>query len=232
MRDDICTIPVSEVFEPKEGCPICRMRDTIEERMLDYIMGAAMMEPDVRQETNRKGFCTDHLHRMMGRRGRLSLALMLDSRLQELDGQLFTEKGLIRPAPQKKGAKAAEMTGSCFICEKMEWGLERMLDTVYRLYETESDFRELFDSQPMFCLPHYTRLMQGCDKKSMRTHGGDFARSLSAITRRHLQELLGDVQHYCKMYDYRSAGEDADWGNARDAVERAVAFLTSRMPED
>ena len=44
MRDDICTIPVSEVFEHNDGCPICRMRDTIEERMTDYILGDAMME--------------------------------------------------------------------------------------------------------------------------------------------------------------------------------------------
>lgn len=43
MRDDICTIPVSEIFEKKDGCPICRMRDTIEERMTDYILGDAMM---------------------------------------------------------------------------------------------------------------------------------------------------------------------------------------------
>ena len=27
MRDSIYTIPISEVFEPKCGCPICRMRD-------------------------------------------------------------------------------------------------------------------------------------------------------------------------------------------------------------
>lgn len=38
MREDICTIPVSEVFEPKDGCPICRMRDTVETRMVEYIM--------------------------------------------------------------------------------------------------------------------------------------------------------------------------------------------------
>ncbi len=45
MREDICTIPISEVFEPKEGCPICRMRDTLENRVTEYITGAAMMEP-------------------------------------------------------------------------------------------------------------------------------------------------------------------------------------------
>ena len=60
MRDDICTIPVSEVFEVNDGCPICRMRDMLEQRTVEYIMGAAMMEPDVRIETNRAGFC--HVH--------------------------------------------------------------------------------------------------------------------------------------------------------------------------
>ena len=56
MRDDICTIPVSEVFEVNDGCPICRMKKTVEDHIIDYIMGAAMMEPDVRIETNKKGF--------------------------------------------------------------------------------------------------------------------------------------------------------------------------------
>ena len=45
MREDICSIPVNEVFEPKDGCPFCRMRDMLEDRMATYITGAAMMEP-------------------------------------------------------------------------------------------------------------------------------------------------------------------------------------------
>ena len=45
MRSDICSIPVEEVFEPKEGCPVCRMRNMLENRMAEYITGAAMMEP-------------------------------------------------------------------------------------------------------------------------------------------------------------------------------------------
>ena len=36
-------IPISEVFEPRDGCPICRMRDMLEDRMATYITGAAMM---------------------------------------------------------------------------------------------------------------------------------------------------------------------------------------------
>lgn len=33
MRKDICSIPISEIFEPKDGCPFCRMRDMLEDRM-------------------------------------------------------------------------------------------------------------------------------------------------------------------------------------------------------
>ena len=67
MREDICSIPISEIFEPKDGCPFCRMRDMLEDRMATYITGAAMMEPDVRQTTNEAGFCPRHLEKMIRR---------------------------------------------------------------------------------------------------------------------------------------------------------------------
>ena len=65
MRESILTIPVNEIFEPKCGCPICAMRDILEKRTVEYIMGAAMMEPDVRIETNRQGFCRTHFEQML-----------------------------------------------------------------------------------------------------------------------------------------------------------------------
>ena len=91
MREDICSIPVNEVFEPKDGCPFCRMRDMLEDRMATYITGAAMMEPDVRIETNRLGFCSEHFNQILARGSRLSVALILESLLQEVKGQVFPE---------------------------------------------------------------------------------------------------------------------------------------------
>jgi len=32
------------------------------------------------------------------------------------------------------------------------------------------------------------------------------------------------------MFDYRNNGEDADWGNSKDAIERTVAFLDGELP--
>ena len=46
MRYDITNIPVAEGFEEGDGCPICRLRNTLEKRAVEYITGAAMMEPE------------------------------------------------------------------------------------------------------------------------------------------------------------------------------------------
>ena len=59
----------------------------------------------------------------------------------------------------------------------------------------------------------------------------DFTKAAAQLCRNYLTELRGDVSHFCKMFDYRNNGEDADWGNSRDSIERAVWFLTSREPK-
>lgn len=225
MRDDICTIPVSEVFEKSDGCPICRMRDTIEERMIDYILGDAMMEPDVRIETNKVGFCEFHYGKMMSRRGRLQLALMLQTHINEINGNIFKKK--LFNSDSKKEAAAKKVSDTCFICSKIEWGLSRMIDTVYRCYESERDFREMFNSQQMFCLPHYERLLAGVTKRNMHSHGSEFTENLNRITSEYSKTLYEDISKYCTMYDYRSK-ENSDWGNSRDSVERTIAFLNGR----
>ena len=94
MRESILTIPINEVFEPREGCPICAMRNTVEQHISEYIMGAAMMEPDVRMETNRLGFCHTHFNSLLKQNNRLSLGLMLNTYLGTLRGEIFENKSI------------------------------------------------------------------------------------------------------------------------------------------
>ena len=213
MRADITNIPVTEVFEPKDGCPICRMRDLLEKRVAEYITGAAMMEPDVRIETNRLG-----------------VALILESHLAEMETEVFKGLPLLGKSGRKQAKSASERTATCFLCQQVDWAMERMLATVCRLWENEEDFRKLFAEQPQLCLPHFTALVETAEKTMTKKRVPDFAKAASAISRRTLNELQGDVSHFCKMFDYRNSSEGADWGNSRDAVERAVQYLTTRMP--
>lgn len=118
MREDICSIPISEIFEPKDGCPFCRMRDMLEDRMATYITGAAMMEPDVRVETNRLGFCHQHFEQILQRGSRLSVALILESLLDEAGKDILPEDDKL--APKKILAAADRRAHSCFVCENVE----------------------------------------------------------------------------------------------------------------
>ena len=230
MREDITTIPVSEVFEPRDGCPICRMRNRLEERVVEYITGAAMMEPDVRIETNKKGFCFTHYQQMLKRRNRLSVALMLETHLDEMEKRIFAGLPLFGKSADKQSKDAAKAAESCFVCDQVDWAMERMLASVCRLWEQERDFRKLFEEQPCLCITHFSQLCTAADKMSKKSVG-DFRKAAATLCRNYLTELRGDVSHFCKMFDYRNSGEDADWGNSKDSIERAGWCLTSREPK-
>ena len=226
MRQDICTIPVSEVFEVNDGCPICRMKETVEKRIVEYIMGAAMMEPDVRIETNKLGFCEKHFDMMLNSRGRLQLALILESHIGEIGKNIF-EKKLFNSA-SKKGDKAKKLSDSCFVCSKVEWGFKNMIKTIFLSYENDRDFRNMFNSQSNICLPHYELLMSSSEKKNLRKYNSEFESNLTRITGEYVKSLHTDLQKYCSMYDYRAKQEAKEWGTSRDVVERSVAFLDGR----
>ena len=226
MRESILTIPISEILEPKDGCPICRMRNMLETRTVEYIMGAAMMEPDVRIETNRAGFCHTHFKQMMQCKNRLSLALMLQTHLAAVDEQLFSRKKLFEPKNARK-AKLSEINSSCFVCEKVDWGMERLMRTFFEMYSNK-DIKELMSAQEYVCLPYYDLLTSLAPTYLKGSELDGFNSQISSLTRNYIETLYEDVSKYCTMYDYRNTGKDADWGNSKDSIERAVKFLVSR----
>ena len=93
------------------------MRDMLEDRMATYITGAAMMEPDVRVETNRLGFCSQHFNQILARGSRLSVALILESLLAEVKGQVFPEG---KTAVKKIAGAVHQRENQCFICGNIE----------------------------------------------------------------------------------------------------------------
>ncbi|WP_305117137.1 DUF6062 family protein [Acutalibacter muris] len=224
MREDICSIPVNEVFEPKDGCPFCRMRDMLEDRMATYITGAAMMEPDVRIETNRLGFCSEHFNQILARGSRLSVALILESLLAEVKGQVFPEG---KAVPKTITAAVHSREDNCFICANIKDSMRHLLESTLALWQNEQEFRDLYAAQQYICLPHYGLVMAAAGKMPKKNFV-PFEAETTRLAKAYLEELSGDVTHFCRMFDYRNAG--GDWGNSKDAIERAMTWLTSRAP--
>jgi len=230
MRESILTIPIGEVLEPMSGCPICRMRDMLERRTVEYIMGAAMMEPDVRIETNRSGFCHTHYRQMLKQKNRLSLALMLQTHIGETADNLFKRERLFdgKSAKNTKKRKLSEITVSCFVCEKVDWAMERLLRTFFEM-QSDRHTAELMSGQEYVCLPHFDLLLSLAPEHLKKGELKKFESTVGNLAERYLRLLYEDVSHYCNMYDYRNSGKDADWGNSKDSIERAVKFLVSRL---
>lgn len=227
MRESILTIPINEIFKPKCGCPICLMRDMLEDRAVEYIMGSAMMEPDVRIETNKQGFCKTHFDKMLAQKNRLSLALLLQSHLMELDKNVLSKKSIFEGVKAKQ-KKVTAVNGECFICSKIEWGMSRLVQTVFDMYSQSNDFRRLFEEQEMLCVNHYDMLMSLSDGNMDKKYRRAFLNACEALVKKGLEGLIKDVTHYCNMYDYRNTGKNADWKNSKDSIERAIKFLTTR----
>ena len=71
-----------------------------------------MMEPDVRVETNRLGFCAEHFNQILARGSRLSVALILESLLQTVHDQVFPGG----ESPAQKGGCGGTQPGAELLC--------------------------------------------------------------------------------------------------------------------
>lgn len=234
MKETIYTIPINEAFEEKCGCPLCTLRRKLEHDSIEYIMGAAMMEPDVRIETNRRGFCEKHYAQMLSMNGRLSLALTLESRLGEIRN--YIEKEAVRGFGKKLDvARAVELlrgtANGCFVCERIAGYEGHYYKNVLHMWKNTPEFRELFMAQPYFCLEHTAGLLTHAPDVLGKRNYEEFDRILIEIVDRYLKTLNDDVSAFCQSFDYRNAGKTLEEAQ-RIAPERAVEFLSGyREPE-
>lgn len=222
MQENICSIPINDVFMPKDGCPMCRMRDMLESRKAEYITGSAMMEPNVRIKTNEQGFCYRHFSMMVKLGKRLSNALILESHLKKISDEMIPARP--KGKPDKKAMAALDLlTRDCFICRDIKENMENMVRIVHAMWISEPEFRQLYGEQKFICLEHFNLLLT-VDKKGLGKSYQDFYEASCALTGTYLLQLHDDISHFCSMFDYRNA--ESDWGNSRDSIERSVEFLT------
>ena len=227
IDEKIYTIPVTEAFEKKDGCPFCRLRRELEESERDLIMGASMMEPDFRQKTNELGFCRKHYDSMLSskKNNKLSLALMLESHLDtQKDKVVIWKKALLGKDHSVKACEnIKKLNSSCYICERVDEKYSKMVLTAVILWQKQTDFRNLLSEQQYFCLPHAAMYLDMAKLKLDKKMYSTFAESLGTVQNTYTESLKEDVSWFCKKFDYRYDAEP--WGNAKDSVERAIKFL-------
>jgi len=231
MRESIYTIPISEIFEPKQGCPLCALYNTLEARWVEYICGAAMMEPDIRVETNKKGFCLKHFEMMTALRNRLSVALILQTRLDYVNENL-DKKGITKPKRGWFKKAAAEQTDSCgcFVCSRINREFSRIGNNIAAFWNREDDFKTLYSEQEYLCFPHYKVLYSAGANELRGDRAAAFQAESMKLTRKKLLATKENIDSFCKLFDHRSAGGPQPPPEVASAIEAAIEYLTGDKP--
>ena len=229
--EQIYTIPVNEAFEASAedkscGCPFCSLYNKLENDELDLILGASMMEPDVRIQTNKEGFCRTHYDMMFVRKNRLGMALTLESHLAELREEI-KDGGLFSAVGANAIKRTGELGDTCYVCRRIEFNFNHMIETAVFLWDKDDEFKEKLKKQPYFCLPHYNALLLVARDRLGKKKFPAFYKDVSAIVDAYAEKLEGDVSWFCKKFDYRYDQEP--WYDSKDAVERAIKFLRSDL---
>lgn len=232
--EQIYTIPVNEAFDAvaeknELGCPICMLYRKLQNDELDIILGASMMEPDIRIKTNEQGFCHNHYSMMLRRKRMLGMGLMMQSHLAEvvkkIDGPV-----LIGNKAQAAVNALGKLECDCYVCKRIGKNLSAMIATTSYLWETDFDFRDKFKKTAYFCLPHYRQLMDYSSKKMHKRNFREFYDTAHGIVAEYAESLQKDVSWFCKKFDYRY--DEEPWYNSKDSVARSEKFLSGEFGWD
>lgn len=215
MKESIYTIPLNDVFGVKDGCPICRMRKMLEDRCIEYIMGAAMMEPDIRIETNKYGFCDTHFDRMLKQKNRLSLALMLETHLDELMNGYFPPSGKQKFSP----------ADTCYVCKEIDTVMENLLRNTARTAAKDPAFAAQLYDQPYFCFKHYDLLCAAIRDALPKKAANAVIEKVTEREQIYFQKLRDDVHTFTTTFDYRATPEQRNSTEIKLSVERAIEAL-------
>ena len=79
MKENIATIPLMDAFHAEDECPFCNLERKAEQHAISFILGSAYMEDDIREQTDKLGFCRHHFKMMYDYGNRLGFlqALLL-----------------------------------------------------------------------------------------------------------------------------------------------------------
>jgi hypothetical protein len=232
--EQIFTIPVNEEFDacrekPECGCPFCKLYRRLQCDEIGIILGASMMEPDIRIQTNELGFCAKHYEIMLTKKRMLGMGLMMESHLAEVKKKI-SAKSLIGDPASASVPKLKKLSSDCYVCDRIKRNLDAMISTAVYLYERDDDFRVKFKEQPYFCIPHYTALLEYASKKMNKKLYADLFNTAKSIEEKYAATLEGDVSWYCKKFrfDY----EEQPWYNSKDSVQRSIKFLCGSLEDE
>lgn len=236
MKETIYTIPVNEAYERDEECPICYLAKKLEKEAIEYALGAAMMEPDYRTQSNEVGYCNKHFAELIKIPNKLGLALVLETHIAEIRKKTALYEQLAEKAVSAKSSVfkksdkkeqlsqiskgLAQINSGCMICNKTNSTVDRYIDVLLYMWNKDDDFKKKFDDSKGVCLPHFEKLCTAAAESLPADTAAEFIRVLCKKQNAELERINDEVHRFTLKFDYRN--RDMELGSAKDAPQRAA----------
>lgn len=246
MKEQLYTIPLNDAIDANDECPFCFIERSIEHDLLDFVLGssASYMEADIREMTDKAGFCRPHFQKMFDYGNTLGNAWILKTHYQKMIREMNSEFKSFRPGKSSLKDKFRKNTESgnaiaswvrrkdesCYICSQFRETYDRYMDTFFYLWKQDDDFREKVRKSKGFCLTHFGDLCSASDAKLGDREREDFYQCMFPLMEQNMERLAEDVAWMVEKFDYRN--KDADWKNSKDAIQRGMQKLKGGYPAD
>ena len=246
MKEQLYTIPLNDAVNADDECPFCYIERSIEQDLLDFVLGSgsSYMEADIRELTDKAGFCRTHFQKMFDYGNTLGNAWILKTHYKKMIGEMKNTFTGFKPAKSslmdkfKKaegsgnaiGVWVREKEASCYICSQYKDTYARYMDTFFYLWKHDDAFREKIGKSKGFCLTHFGDLCEAADAKLSDRDKAGFYDTVLPLMERNMERVAEDGAWLVEKFDYKN--KDADWKNSRDAIQRGMQKLKGGYPAD
>lgn len=246
MKETLYTIPLNDAVNAQDECPFCFIEREVEQDLLDFALGSgsSYMESDVREATDKAGFCRSHFKKMFDYGNTLGNAWILKTHYMRMNAEMAeqfksfvptksTLMGRLKKNTERQnpiGIWVEEKEKSCYICNRFADTYERYMDTFFFMYKKDQDFRNRILDSKGFCLHHFGDLCEAADKRLNDKEKQEFFPAMFSLMEKNMERLSEDVSWMVEKFDYRN--KDADWKNSKDAIQRGMQKLKGGYPAD
>lgn len=242
MKEQLYTIPVNDAFDANTECPLCKIYHDLQEAAVEFTMGSSYMQDDIRMQTNKVGFCPEHIRLMYANGNRQGLALMMNTHLDKVieDMKRQAAKG---PGGNKGGLFSKKETGSdpvvayireieksCFVCDRIQMTYPRYVSTIFYLWKNDPEFRKKLVESKGFCITHYKEMYETSVGELSSKERTEFIETLNEVFFENIDRVNEDVSWFADKFDYRN--KDKPWKNSKDALPRGITKLDHIFVEE
>lgn len=246
MKETLYTIPLTDAFHAGDECPFCYVERDVEQDLLDLVLGssASYMESDMRDQTDKAGFCRSHFKKMFDYGNALGNAWILKTHYLKMQQELSDQIKMFAPSKTSfinklKKTEASENAistwvkqkeESCYICTNFAKTFDRYMATFFFMYKKDDEMKKMMENSKGFCLHHFGEVVRRADVELSEKQKEEFYPFVFAQMQDNLKRVGNDVAWLVEKYDYLN--KDADWKNSKDAVQRGMQKLRGSYPAD